>query len=231
MGAGNRVLVAVVGTPGAGTIDLGAPDAGYISFGDNFSDQAEVEYFVEDGEDWEHGIGTFGAAGPSLARTTIIETLDAGVYDDSLPAAISLTASAKVYISPSIDRVNSKLSLAGGIMEGRLSLVEYDEGSANLNVLAGVVTVPLDGKRYRVQLSENVTLAVSDVPAFPRNGNAEIDIVQNITGGWTCDFPADWEWDGGTVRSIGLGSNERTRVLLSTTTDGTAIDVDLSVRG
>ena len=86
-------------TTGTGTITLGGAVTGFIAFADALADGDVVFYSVKDGNNRENGIGTFTASGTTLARTKVLETLVSGVYDNTSPAAITLSGSAEVSIS------------------------------------------------------------------------------------------------------------------------------------
>jgi len=103
MSLANWVRMTVLSAPGPGIITLGSAVSGHISFTDAFGGTAtqEVFYTVIDGENKENGVGTFTTSGTTLARDTILETLNAGVYDDTAPAALDLSANAQILISPS----------------------------------------------------------------------------------------------------------------------------------
>lgn len=63
-------------TSTTGTSDyvlLGA-EAGYQAFGDVMADSDTTYYAVTDDVDWEVGIGTYSTTGPTLVRTTILES-------------------------------------------------------------------------------------------------------------------------------------------------------------
>jgi hypothetical protein len=91
-------------TTGTGTMTLGAAMAGFIALSDRsdmLPDGAQVRYQIVDGNNREEGIGTYTASGTTLSRDTIIETLVAGVYDNTSPVAITLSGSATVAIAAS----------------------------------------------------------------------------------------------------------------------------------
>ena len=97
----NWVKQGVSGTPGTGTISFGSVPAGFIGFDQAFSTGNTVHYTIEDGDDREIGIGTLTTGSPwTMARTTVLETLDGGVYDNTSPTAISLTSAAVVGVAP-----------------------------------------------------------------------------------------------------------------------------------
>ena len=113
----NWIAESVSGTPGTGTVDLGgAIDAKHIAFNDIFVTGTLVHYSIEDGNNREIGIGTLTTGTPwTLARTTVLETLDSGAYDNTSPAAISLTASAIVSI-------NSLADMPGAIVGSAITI-------------------------------------------------------------------------------------------------------------
>ncbi len=86
-------------TVGGGSIVLGAARDGYRLISDALSDGDKIEYWVRDGNNREHGIGTYTAADTSIARTTVLETIDAGVYDNTNPSALILSGAAYVYVT------------------------------------------------------------------------------------------------------------------------------------
>ena len=79
-------------TTGTGTLTLGAATAGYQSFaaaGIVTGDQ--IRYVIEDGTNWEIGLGTYTASGPTLSRGPVASS--------SAGAAIPLTGSAVVFVT------------------------------------------------------------------------------------------------------------------------------------
>ncbi|MGZ5078612.1 MAG: hypothetical protein ACXWHZ_03590 [Usitatibacter sp.] len=81
-------------TTGTGTVTL-TSFPGFARFADRFSNGDLVHYAIEDGNNWEVGIGTVGASN-TLARTTIQETFVSGVLVTSSPTAITLSGNATV---------------------------------------------------------------------------------------------------------------------------------------
>lgn len=91
-------------TTGTGTINLGGAETGFIAFSDTFSTADTVHYVIEDGNNKEYGIGTLTTGAPwTLARTTVLETLVSGTFDDTSPTAITLSGSATVGVAAIAD--------------------------------------------------------------------------------------------------------------------------------
>lgn len=100
----NWVGESVTGTPGTGTITLGGATFGHIQFEDAYTTGDLVHYAIADGGNREIGIGTLTTGTPwTLARTTILETLVSGTYDDTSPTAITLTSAALVSVNAVVD--------------------------------------------------------------------------------------------------------------------------------
>ena len=79
-------------TTGTGTITLAnSPATGFQSFA-AIGNGNTTYYTITSGSAWEVGIGTYSSTGPTLARTTILSSSNAG-------AAISLTGTSTVFVS------------------------------------------------------------------------------------------------------------------------------------
>lgn len=101
-------------TSTTGTSDyalLGA-EQGFQAFGDVMSDGDTTYYSITDDTDWEVGIGTYSTTGPTLARTTILDSSNAG-------AAVSWGVGTKnIFLTYAADRsvylnANGDLSVDG----------------------------------------------------------------------------------------------------------------------
>jgi hypothetical protein len=76
-------------TSGTGTVTLSSV-TGRPRFADAFATGLLVPYALKDGNNREWGMGTVSAAN-TLARTVVLATLVSGTYDDTSPAAITLS--------------------------------------------------------------------------------------------------------------------------------------------
>ena len=86
----NRAKVAT-STTGTGTITLGSAEDGYKTFADaGVANGNVVRYIIEDGSNFEIGIGTYTASGTTLTRT-VSESSNSN-------NAINLSGSATVFV-------------------------------------------------------------------------------------------------------------------------------------
>ncbi len=89
-------------TTGTGTITLGSAVSGFLTFAAaGASDGEIVSYAMTDGPNSETGTGTYTASGTTLSRTVVSST--------NSDAAINLSGSAQVMITPNEDDYNAIL--------------------------------------------------------------------------------------------------------------------------
>jgi len=82
-------------TPGTGDVTLVAK-LGFPRFLDALTANDTVEYSIQNGSQWEAGLGTI-LAGNILQRTTVYSTYDGTVYDDTSPTPITLVGESTVF--------------------------------------------------------------------------------------------------------------------------------------
>jgi len=111
----NRVREYTV-TTGTGDIALGGAMAGHIRFGDAFAVGEAVIYVIEDGDNYEIGTGTYGALN-ALARTSVSETLQAGVLTRTGALPITLSGQARIYCAATAEFLLSPTEAADIITE------------------------------------------------------------------------------------------------------------------
>src|SRR3990172_4414079 len=80
-------------TAGTGTLTLGSAVSGFLTFAlAGVADGETVLYSIRDGANSETGLGTYTAAGTTLARTTIYKSTNSD-------AAISCSGNQEVFIT------------------------------------------------------------------------------------------------------------------------------------
>ncbi len=115
----NRAKMAVA-SGGAGTLTLGAAPNGYQTFtASGVSTGDYIRYTIEDGSNWEVGLGYYNATGPTLARNTIHESSNSGnAITCSSDAVIFVTVSAEDFTDNSapdfVNTIPSTLELNAG---------------------------------------------------------------------------------------------------------------------
>lgn len=92
-----HIILESTTTTGTGNITLAGPDSSYAGFFDQFSAGDRVYYSIltNSSQDREIGYGTLSGTSV-LERTEILATLVSAVYDDTSPAAITLSGTSKV---------------------------------------------------------------------------------------------------------------------------------------
>lgn len=95
----NRAKVGTA-TTGTGTVTLGSAVAGFQTLASASVGNGEVvRYLIEDGDEWELGSGTYSSSGPTLARTTMLESSTGSKLNLSGAATVAVVSTAEDFRS------------------------------------------------------------------------------------------------------------------------------------
>ncbi len=129
-------------TTGAGTITLGSALSGYQSFaaaGVGNGDQ--VRYTIQDGVNWELGLGTYTASGTTLSRTPSESSGGGSAISLSGNAEVFITAAAEDILSDVVDDTTPQL---GGNLDVQTREITTSTSNGNIKITpngSGVVEV------------------------------------------------------------------------------------------
>lgn len=141
-------------TTGTGTITLGSAVSGYLTFALAGVANADViDYAIKDGANSEHGTGTYTSSGTTLTRTVTKST--------NANAAINLSGSAEVFISPRAETLNdASLITTGTMASARLGSGGAGAGAKYLADDQTFKTLSADGLASVVHYSSTQTITI-----------------------------------------------------------------------
>lgn len=141
-------------TTGTGTITLGSAVSGYLTFAQAGVANADVvDYAIKDGSNSEIGTGTYTSSGTTLTRTVTKST--------NSNAAINLSGSAEVFISPRAETLND----ASVLTSGTLSVARINGGTANDQV-QGDGSFVTQARKLINTLTASSSATLSDTACF-----------------------------------------------------------------
>lgn len=110
-------------TSGTGTVTLAGATSGFQSFS-VVGDGNTTYYAIENGNNWEVGVGTYTASGTTLSRDTILESSNAG-------SAISLSGTSIVFCTYPAERSVNTEDIGTTVQAYDADTAKYDDTTAN----------------------------------------------------------------------------------------------------
>ena len=126
-------------------------------------------------------------------------------------------------VATALDKALAALPQTGGVIGA------YHESGATLTPAAGAVTIPLDGKTYKISVPAAITSISTTLPVAPIVGSTLVYLIQDADGGNAVSIPATWYWPDGLITAIATAGNAITRLLLVSDPDG-HVHADAEVR-
>jgi hypothetical protein len=182
----NRAWMTITGSPGTGTITLSAAkSAAYCTFAEaGVANGDVVAYVIEDGDDFEIGIGTYTASGTTLSRDTVRLSKEGGAAGT---AKINVSSAASVFILPAKEDLT---------IEGVATLNTEDQaltGGARITVkdlgnLSGATITPDPGDRPIQKITNN---GAGTIAPGSNHGHYNLTVINTsgagaiTTSGWT----------------------------------------------
>lgn len=167
-------------TTGTGAITLGAAVAGFQSFADaGVTDGDQVWYTIEEGDEWEVGVGTYTASGTLLARA-VEESSNAD-------AAVDLQGSAVVYVTATATKTDTDNTVGALLKVG-----DFGIGALAVDYSGSVDSTTLESGEYFATASSTGTKPASYGLLKVQRGNGGARIRQTWAREAT-DGPRVWE--------------------------------------
>jgi hypothetical protein len=146
-------------TTGTSSYALLGAETGYQSFGSVMANSDTTYYAVVNDTDWEVGIGTYSTTGPTLARTTILESSnsDAAVNWGVGVKKIFLTYAAErsVYLNANGDLAVDGTTFFVDSVNNRVGIVTNTPATAlDVNGTANATTLSIGGTAITATAAE-----------------------------------------------------------------------------
>jgi hypothetical protein len=169
-------------TAGTGNLILGSARQGYQSFAAaGVQDGETVRYVIEDGEQWEIGLGVYTVADNSLTRSPT-ESSNAGalVVLSGQPAIVYVTAAASDIAQLNAPAQFTSVQLTGGTEDQ--GTITWNEDFETLDVIQNGAVLPL-GQETQVHVRNNTGepipkgVAVRATGALGNSGRVTVDLM------------------------------------------------------
>lgn len=194
-------------TTGTGTLNPGTAVSGFRSFDDAYTagvlpSGSLVPYGIDDGSNWEDGYGTYTHGTPSTLTRNVTASSNSN-------AAISLSGSAVVYLSP----------IALGLTRNAM-----DFGTYALTYGATTNTDCSKGNVFTLTLTGNATLA--NPTNMQAGATYQWIVKQDATGSRTLSYGTAFKWANKTAPTLTTAANAVD--IITAVYDGTNLNAVLS---
>lgn len=196
----NRVMVGVASAPGTGVIDLGAAIPGYQTFAAaGAADGNTVHYVVQDGNDWEIGLGTYGATGPTLTRTSMLASSTGATLTLSGAAVVMDSVTAETLaellvdaqsLAPMLSVTASRDAVASD--RGKMLFLNHASTPMTYSIVAGV----FPGGTYLNFINWNAALGTVASGAGVTFHRAGFGLVTSVTASERYSAISAYTYDG-----------------------------------
>jgi len=193
----NRVYCLVASAPGTGTITLGSARPGYVTFATAFgTTTTNIRYVIEDGNDWEIGVGTYTTGANTLTRSVTQSSNSNALINASANALVFATLSSQDFAQIDQAQTLTNKTLLGAILNDG-----YTEEVFAITDGASVVLNPNNGS------IQTWTLGANRTPTAAAGWNSGQSMILMIDDGtafsitWT-SVGVIWETNGGTAPTL-----------------------------
>ena len=218
-------------TTGTGTVTLGTAVSPYQSFADaGVADADVISYLIEEGITWELGRGTYGTAGTTLTRGTVLESTNSDAALDLggaatvaiVPLAEDLATLYKGYMKCSdVKAANSGGgTFTAGAWRTRVINTEDADTGSNMSIASNQITLDagtyscliicpaLSVNRHKALLYDTTGTADLLIGASMFCDQGSVETISIIAGRFTIAVQSVLEvrhWCQTTVNTVGFG--------------------------
>lgn len=192
-------------TTGTGTVTLGSAVTGFFTFADAGAVNATLySYTIEDGNDVEHGRGTYTSSGTTFSRDTVLKSLISGVAGTT---KLTLSGTAQIFIAMLAE------DIPGEYIESTVALASAVTLTTGTRTdITSISLTPGDWDvEGNVEMANVDNPTVSTLLAFVNDVSATNPTGLGTEGGFV-------QWRGSTTSNVGTCTGNRRFNIATTTT-------------